>query len=85
MDTASVASYAVYSVSEAYPIVVSEDDMLKPLRYITSNQEYERIQKSGNVRQAIERFWIDAAGDRERGREAIRYHEGIWTILTSAN
>ncbi len=76
MDTASVASYAVYSVSEAYPIVVSEDDMLKPLRYITSNQEYERIQKSGNVRQAIERFWIDAAGDRERGREAIRIFYG---------
>jgi len=46
------------------------------LRYITSNQEYDRIIKSGNIRQAIERFWIDAAGDRERGREAIRIYYG---------
>ncbi len=29
-----------------------------------------------NVRYAIERFWIDAAGDRERAREAIRIYYG---------
>lgn len=75
-DTVGAPGYAVYSVSEAYPIVVTEDDLLKPLRYITSNQEFDRIVKSGNVRQAIERFWIDAAGDRERGREAIRIFYG---------
>jgi len=56
--------------------VTTADDLLKPLRYITSNQEYERIQRSGDVRQAIEQFWIDAAGDRERGREAIRIYYG---------
>lgn len=75
-DTASQASYCLYSVADAYPLVVSEVDLLKPLRYITSNQEYERIAKNANVRQAIERFWIDAAGDRERGREAIRIYYG---------
>lgn len=76
LDTAHTASYAVYSISEAYPIVATADDMLKPIRYITSNQEYERIQKSDDVRKAVERFWIDAAGDRERGREAIRIFYG---------
>lgn len=75
-DTSATPSYALYSVSEAYPIIATEDDLLKPLRYITSNQEYDRIIKSGNIRQAIERFWIDAAGDRERGREAIRIYYG---------
>lgn len=75
-DTSSTPAYAVYSVSEAYPIVATEDDLLKPLRYITSNQEFDRIVKSGNVRQAIEQFWINAAGDRERGREAIRIFYG---------
>ncbi|MBX2972916.1 MAG: GWxTD domain-containing protein [Flavobacteriales bacterium] len=75
-DTTAAPGYSVYSVSEAYPIIATEDDLLKPLRYITSNQEYDRIVKSGNVRQAIERFWIDAAGDRERGREAIRIFYG---------
>ncbi len=75
-DTTSEADYCVYSVADAYPLVVSPDDLLKPLRYITSNQEYDRIAKSGDIRQAVERFWIDAAGDRERGREAIRIYYG---------
>lgn len=75
-DTASEATYCLYSVAEAYPLVISPEDLLKPLRYITSNQEYDRIAKNTNVRQAVERFWIDAAGDRERGREAIRIYYG---------
>jgi len=75
-DTSAVPAYSLYSVTEAYPIVTSTDDLLKPLRYITSNQEYDRILRSDDVRKAIERFWIDAAGDRERGREAIRIYYG---------
>ncbi|MBK7102685.1 MAG: hypothetical protein IPH63_12990 [Flavobacteriales bacterium] len=57
-------------------MVTSTSDLFVALRYITSNQEYERISKSTNVRSAVERFWIDAAGDRERGREAIRIYYG---------
>jgi GWxTD domain-containing protein len=75
-DTVPGAAYCLYSVADAYPLVISAEDLLKPLRYITSNQEYDRIAKNTNVRQAVERFWIDAAGDRERGREAIRIYYG---------
>lgn len=75
-DTTREVGYVLHSVVEAYPLVTSTDDLLKPLRYITSNQEYDRISKATNVRQSIERFWIDAAGDRERGREAIRIYYG---------
>ncbi|MBK7101961.1 MAG: GWxTD domain-containing protein [Flavobacteriales bacterium] len=76
MDTTTDAGFALYSVQDAFPLVTSTSDLLLPLRYITSNQEYERISKSTNVRSAVERFWIDAAGDRERGREAIRIYYG---------
>ncbi|MBL7951333.1 MAG: GWxTD domain-containing protein [Flavobacteriales bacterium] len=75
-DSLSENGYYLHSVAEAYPLVVTPDDLLKPLRYITSNQEYDRLAKSPDVRQAVERFWIDAAGDRERGREAIRIYYG---------
>ena len=73
-DTTAEKGYALYAVAEAYPVVATAEDMLKPLRYITSNQEYERLAKAQDLRKAIERFWIDAAGDRERGREAIRIY-----------
>lgn len=75
-DTSRGTGYFLYSVEDAYPLVTSEADLLKPLRYITSNQEYERISKAPSVRQAVEKFWIDAAGDRERGRDAIRIYYG---------
>ena len=75
-DTSAAPSYSLHSITEAYPIVTTTDDLLKPLRYITSNQEYDRIVRSDDVRKAIERFWVDAAGDRERGREAIRIYYG---------
>lgn len=75
-DSSAKGGFSLYSIQDAYPLVVSTEDLVKPLRYITSNQEYERISKAGNVRQAVERFWIDAAGDRERGREAIRIFYG---------
>lgn len=75
-DTASANGFSLFALSNAYPYVGVGEDMLKPLRYITSLQEYDRISKAPNVRQAIERFWIDAAGDRERAREAIRIYYG---------
>ena len=75
-DTAERAGYTLFSVDDAYPFVSSASDMLKPLRYITSNQEFDRITNATDVRRSIEKFWIDAAGDRERAREAIRIYYG---------
>lgn len=72
--------YTVMVMGESYPVISSAEDMLRPMRYITSVQEYDRIAKAANVREAVERFWIDAAGDRERAREAIRiYFERVET------
>jgi GWxTD domain-containing protein len=75
-DTADNKGFSVFVLDESYPYVGSSSDMLRPLRYITSLQEYERISKATNVRQAIERFWKDAASDRERARDAIRIYYG---------
>ena len=81
-DTASDKGFTLFVLTESYPYVGTGVDMLKPLRYITSMQEYDRLSKAPNVRQAIERFWLDAAGDRERAREAIRIY---YTRVENAN
>ncbi len=75
-DTSSMVGYTITVLEHSYPYVGTGADMLRPLRFITSMQEYERISKSASVRQAIERFWLDSAGDRERAREAIRIYYG---------
>lgn len=73
-DTADPRGYTLTVLAESYPYVGTGADMLRPLRYITSQQEFDRITKSASVQQAIERFWLDAAGDRERARDAIRIY-----------
>lgn len=75
-DTAQAKGYTLSVLAQTYPYVGTGADMLRPLRYITSMQEYERITKSANIRAAIERFWLDSSGDRERAREAIRIYYG---------
>ncbi|MBL0128625.1 MAG: GWxTD domain-containing protein [Flavobacteriales bacterium] len=76
VDADSTNGCSVTILDQSFPYVDRAADMVKPLRYITSTQEYDRIAKSDNVRKAVERFWLDATGDRERAREAIRIFYG---------
>ncbi len=73
-EASNAEGYSLFALTDAYPLVGTPADMLGPLRYITSMQEYERITKAPDMRKAIETFWLDAAGDRERAREAIRIY-----------
>jgi GWxTD domain-containing protein len=79
-DSNALDGFTLVALDQSHPVIGSASDMLRPMRYITSVQEYDRLSKAPNVRQAVEQFWIDAAGDRERAREAIRiYFERVET------
>ena len=71
-DTSSTEGYTLFVLDESYPLVRTGKDMLAPLRYITSMQEYDKMANAGNVRKAVEQFWLDAFGDRTNAREGIR-------------
>ncbi|MCC7501278.1 MAG: GWxTD domain-containing protein [Flavobacteriales bacterium] len=75
-DTSSQRGYTLFVLSSSYPVIRKATEMLPPLRYITSMQEWERICSATNKRTAVEKFWLDAAGDRERARDAIRAYYG---------
>jgi GWxTD domain-containing protein len=61
----------VYKFEGGFPEVKTIDDMTFPLRYITNKQEYENIMKSENKKDAIDQFWLNAAGNQDRARELI--------------
>jgi GWxTD domain-containing protein len=75
-DSASREGLTLFVLENCYPEVRRATDMLPPLRYITSMQEWERISTASDRRRAVEKFWLDAAGDRERARDAIRAFYG---------
>lgn len=75
-DTATDEGYTLFIHQPNYPVIHTTDGMLPPLRYITSSKEWEGISTAPDPRQAMERFWTDAAGTRDRAREAIAAYYG---------
>lgn len=75
-DTSSMAGFTLFVATESYPAITTVQDMVSPLRYITSRKEWEAITTSATPRKEVERFWTDAAGTRQRAREAIAAYYG---------
>lgn len=75
-DTASANGFTLYVHGPGYPTIQTAEDMVVPLRYITSNKEWEEIAAAPDPRKQVERFWTDAAGSRDRAREAIAAYYG---------
>ncbi len=77
-DTSTQAGFTLFVLGTDHPRVRAAAEMVPPLRYITSMQEYERMLSDTSVRKAVERFWLDAAGSKDRARSAIRaYYERV--------
>lgn len=75
-DTASRSGYTLFVLADSYPEVNTTVAMLPPLRYITSSKEWEGMANAPDSRKQMERFWLDAAGSRERARDAIAAYYG---------
>ena len=82
IDTASTVGFTLFTFNSTYPVVRTSPDMVPPMRYITSLQEWDRITTSPDPRREVEKFWTDAAGSRDRAREAI---DAFYSRVESAN
>jgi GWxTD domain-containing protein len=75
-DTNAMNGYNLFVAEGSFPLVSTVSDMAGPLRYITSSKEWAAISATSDPRKAIEKFWLGAAGDRTRAREAIAAYYG---------
>ncbi|MBA3900946.1 MAG: GWxTD domain-containing protein [Bacteroidetes bacterium] len=63
--------YTLFNFNSTFPEIKSVDEMISPLRYITSKSEHEAMANATNKKEALDQFWINAAGNPERARELI--------------
>ena len=56
--------------------------MVAALRYMTTAGEYEKIQQAADKKEAIDQFWIDVSGSKERARFLIKI---FYTRMQNAN
>lgn len=71
-DSSLENGLSVVILGDSYPTIRTVDDMIGPLRYITSETEYNAILTSTNKRRAVEALWLDLAGDKTKARDVIR-------------
>ena len=71
-DSMQKEGCAVFLYESAYPTVTQVQQMEEPLQYITSKEEYTALQLNKNKRQAIEQFWINCGGNKDRAKHLIQ-------------
>ena len=60
--------------SKNYPKSATPTEMLAPIRYLTSTNEYKKLQKEPNRKIAIDKFWLNRTGNIARAKELIRIY-----------
>lgn len=71
-DSTSKEGLTLFCYNDYFPENNSESLMLKPLRYITTKQEFLDLENSTNTKEAIENYWLKASGNKERAKQLIK-------------
>jgi GWxTD domain-containing protein len=82
-DSNDVEGLTLFRFDDGYPQISQAYQMVAPLRYISSNDEFAKLAGSKNPKQDVDNFWITAAGgSKDRARELIRNY---YTRIQDAN
>ncbi len=55
-----------------FPEITRPEEMLQPLVYVTTSEERKKLQEAPDTKAAIDRFWLQLAGDEATARNLIR-------------
>lgn len=72
LDSTQREGFTLLRFYDDYPEVTQAQQMVEPLRYLTSNTEFNKLILSPDPRLAIDSFWVATAGNPERAIELIR-------------
>ncbi len=72
LDTSKRDGLTLFNFSDYFPEVKKTEDMIPPLRFITTKQEYDEMSLSANKKVSMEKFWVNCSGNQDRAREVIK-------------
>lgn len=72
LDTTKREGLTLSNFSETFPEVKKAEDMIPPLRFLTSKDEFEELNAMPNKKDAVDKFWLSCGGNPDRARELIR-------------
>lgn len=64
----------IFTFPDPFPYISETHQMFKSLRYLTTEWEFREMRQRTNLRQAVEKFWIDCAGSQDKAKELIELY-----------
>ncbi|MCC5916011.1 MAG: GWxTD domain-containing protein [Cryomorphaceae bacterium] len=69
----------IYVMDGNYPLVTQKDELVGPMRYITTKKEYGQLIATDDIdeiKRAVDRFWLERTGSVEKARNLISAYYG---------
>lgn len=72
LDTSKRDGLTLFNFSETFPEIKKIDEMIPPLRFLTSKSEYMELTTGENKKAAIDKFWLGCTNNSDHAKELIR-------------
>lgn len=72
LDSNQAAGITLFAFDESFPYVTRVEQLMPPMRYITSSREYEALES----KKQVDEFWIRNASSPERAKHLIANYYG---------
>ncbi|MBL4715483.1 MAG: GWxTD domain-containing protein [Bacteroidia bacterium] len=76
MDTMYQYGITIHVYNNSFPDIKTVDQLVYPLRYITTKKEFAEIENSEKSKYLVDKLWLEMAGNKERARSLIRHYYG---------
>lgn len=76
IDTNERSGFTVFRFSEGFPEVSTPQQLLQPLRYITTQKEFDALEQADDLKLAVDNYWLRIAGNPLRARAMIQKYYG---------
>lgn len=71
-DTIGSQPNKILVTNKSFPRYSKAEELIKPLVYITTKEEYEKLSNSKTPKASLDSFWIELAGNTEYAKKLIK-------------
>lgn len=73
---------SLFQYPDEFPEVNSNQELLEPLRFVTSRKEYSKMSKYQDKKKAVDDFWMSTTNDPEKAKKLVK---GYYNRVENAN
>lgn len=79
MDTTSLSGISFKITSKYYPRYVNAEELIEPLRYISTSDEMDAMTEEEDPKQALDKYWLKVTRSQERAKDVIKnYYRQVY-------